>query len=94
MSYASACGGTCIADALLFSGTFSPYFTADLAATWECCLGGMDVLTTLELSVKLLNYDTVNEVADYDVVTITFNGGTAFATPSLFAFAVDPIASC
>ena len=54
----------------------------------------MDVATTLELSVKLINYDTVNSVADYDVVTITFNGGTAFATPSLFTFAVDPIASC
>ena len=93
MSYASACGGTCIADATLFSGTFSPYFTADLAATWECCLGGMDVLTTLELSVKLINYDTENDESDYDIVTITFNGGAAFGTPSLEDFEINPIAS-
>ena len=94
MYWAAACGGTCAADTLLFYGTFGTYFTADLTTTWECCMAGMDIGTTLELTVKLINYDTVNSLADYDTVTVTFNGGTAFTEPtSTPDLAVDPIAS-
>lgn len=81
-------------DTLIFSGTFATAFTADTVSTWECCMAGMKIGTTLELAVKLSNYDTVNAVAGTDdVVTITFNGGTAFTLPTPAAFDLSPIAS-
>ena len=93
MSWASACGGTCGTSNKLFSGSFSSAYLGDLTATWECCMAGLDLETSLELRVKLISYDTVNAVAGYDEVTITFNSGTAFTAPTLYTFDLAPIAT-